>query len=182
MKHALSYTAGIIGLAIGSLASTAFAQTTANGPYYATPSWDQALPASTRFIVLANLNSEAVLDRETGIVWTGRARGRSSSVALAANDCVTAFVGGRAGWRLPSIQELMSLVGPITTAALLENDLVTQQAGFVVWSSTVSGAFFNLPYAIQKDNFTGAWKADTSGSTSNAFWCVRSPAPGDKVQ
>ena len=35
-------------------AGSTLAQTTANGPYYATPSWDQTLPASTRFIVLSN--------------------------------------------------------------------------------------------------------------------------------
>src|ERR1700675_378959 len=46
MKHAVTYTASIIGLAIG-FAGSVLAQTTANGPYYATPSWDQTLPVST---------------------------------------------------------------------------------------------------------------------------------------
>ncbi len=69
MKHALSYTVGIIGLAVGLVAGSVLAQTTANGPYYATPSWNQQLPASTRFIVLANWSNAAVLDRETGLVW-----------------------------------------------------------------------------------------------------------------
>jgi len=68
MKQAPMYTAGIIGLAIGIVAGSAVAQTTANGPYYATPSWDQTMPAATRFIVLSNMASEAVLDRETGLV------------------------------------------------------------------------------------------------------------------
>ena len=45
------------------------AQTVGAGPYYATPSWDQTLPSNTRFIVLSNMNSAAVLDRETGLVW-----------------------------------------------------------------------------------------------------------------
>jgi PEP-CTERM motif len=53
---------------------SARAQTTAVGPYYATPAWDQTLPCSApnncpRFIVLSNMNSEAVLDRESGLVW-----------------------------------------------------------------------------------------------------------------
>ena len=47
---------------------------TSAGPYYAEPSWDQKLQCDTqatcpRFIVLSNWNSEAVLDRETGLVW-----------------------------------------------------------------------------------------------------------------
>jgi hypothetical protein len=45
------------------------AQTSMNGPYYANPSWDQQFPAAQRFIVLSNWNNEAVLDRETGLVW-----------------------------------------------------------------------------------------------------------------
>jgi hypothetical protein len=52
-----------------ALCAAASAQTVANGPYYATPSWDQTLPAATRFVVLSNMNAEAVLDRETGLVW-----------------------------------------------------------------------------------------------------------------
>jgi hypothetical protein len=67
MKRSLSRTFGLISLGMIGLASgPAGAATTANGPYYATPSWDQTLPASTRFIVLSNFASEAVLDRETG--------------------------------------------------------------------------------------------------------------------
>ncbi|HEY2920960.1 MAG TPA: hypothetical protein VGK77_18415, partial [Candidatus Binatia bacterium] len=66
MKHKLSTTLGLIVLLTMALAaSPAKAQTTAAGPYYANPSWDQQLPASTRFIVLSNWASAAVLDRET---------------------------------------------------------------------------------------------------------------------
>ena len=50
---------------------SADAQTASAGPYYATPSWDQT-PSSTRFVVLSNWNNEAVLDRETGLVWEKR--------------------------------------------------------------------------------------------------------------
>ena len=60
-------------VAVGTLvlaSGPAHAVTTSNGPYYATPSWDQQLQCDTtatcpRFIVLSNWSSEAVLDRET---------------------------------------------------------------------------------------------------------------------
>lgn len=120
MKHRLFYTLALIVLVIVAfVASLAEAQTSAPGPYYATPSWDQTLPASTRFIVLTNMNSDAVLDRETGLVWERQPSkylawwldaDKHASWFDAFNHCTTLLIGGRHGWRLPMIQELASLV------------------------------------------------------------------------
>lgn len=115
MKRALTYVAGIIGLAVCSLAQDAFAQTTASGPYYATPSWDQTLPASTRFVVLSNFNSQAVLDRETGLVWQRAPSFSVVSWSMLSGMCMNATTGGRYGWRLASVQELSSLLDPAAT-------------------------------------------------------------------
>ena len=52
-----------IGMGLGLGMSGVVLGATGTGPYYATPSWDQKLPSDTRFIVLTNWNSEAVLDR-----------------------------------------------------------------------------------------------------------------------
>jgi hypothetical protein len=89
------------------------AQTAANGPYYATPSWDQKLPASTRFLVLANWNSEAVLDRETGLVWQRTPVAFDSPpYEVAVQLCAQATSGGRYGWRLPALEEILTLADP----------------------------------------------------------------------
>ena len=116
MKGKLLQTAGIIGFVIGSIVPTAYAQTTANGPYYATPAWDQKLQCDTlatcpRFIVLANWNNEAVLDRESGLVWQRTAIGPSAR-NQAVFACWSAATGGRRGWRLPRLDELMTLGDP----------------------------------------------------------------------
>lgn len=66
MKHSILAVAMLGALALGT--GPAKAATTEAGPYYSLPSWDQTLPASTRFIVLSNFASAAVLDRETGLV------------------------------------------------------------------------------------------------------------------
>jgi hypothetical protein len=118
MKHALTYTVGIIGLAIGIVAGSALAQTTAAGPYYATPSWDQTLPASTRFIVLSNFNNQAVLDRETGLVWQRSPLTIQYEWVVASALCLESTVGGRAGWRLPTVNELARLFDPTVTTGV----------------------------------------------------------------
>jgi hypothetical protein len=114
MRHTRSYVLQLVALGMMAFASEpADAQTIAPGPYYATPSWDQTLPPSTRFIVLSNFNNEAVLDRETGLVWE-----RSPVGALgtdwfnAVSACERLIVANRLGWRLPSVQELTSLIDP----------------------------------------------------------------------
>jgi hypothetical protein len=107
-----------IGMGI-AMSAPVSAQTVAPGPYYATPSWDQQLPASTRFIVLSNWNSAAVLDRETGLVWerSPSTNGfkwwvdmNNSNDVSAHAHCNSANVGYRFGWRVPTVQELLSLV------------------------------------------------------------------------
>jgi hypothetical protein len=159
---------------LGTVAVTAIApaQTTSNGPYYATPSWDQQLPAATRFIVLLNWASAAVLDRETGLVWE-----QSPSVSVfnwsnANQHCLNLNAGGRTGWRLPTIQEFMSLVDrsaflpPLPSGHPFTN--VQTSTGY--WSATTTA-----------DNASNAWSLDFvagfAGSTikvgNKNVWCVR---------
>ena len=92
----------VIGIGLGAGAPAQAASGV--GPYYATPAWDQTLPASTRFIVLTNMNSEAVLDRETGLVWEKTPSSLNLFTwngAQAAFRCNNLNVGGRKGWKLP---------------------------------------------------------------------------------
>ena len=100
------------GLVACTALGSASAQTVANGPYYAMPAWDQTLPASTRFVVLANMNSEAVLDRETGLVWW-RSTSAPTTLESAALLCANG-VGGRRG-RVPTAGELVTLFDPTAT-------------------------------------------------------------------
>jgi hypothetical protein len=107
-----------IASAITILASVPVsAQTISNGAYYANPSWDQQLPAAQRFIVLSNWNNEAVLDRETGLVWqrTPAVPTNTQQFPLAVFTCYGAITGGRKGWRLPAPEELLSLTDPTQT-------------------------------------------------------------------
>ena len=74
--------------------------------------WDQVLPAEQRFVVLPAFNSDAVLDKEIGLVWEKSPQTTAVSSSNVRLTCANKAVGGRKGWRLPSLPELASLVDP----------------------------------------------------------------------
>jgi hypothetical protein len=74
------------------------------------PTWDQVLPASERFVLV--MSGDGVLDKETGLIWE-RFPSTSTVIFLSGRDrCVGLTTGERLGWRLPTLQELASLVDP----------------------------------------------------------------------
>jgi hypothetical protein len=187
MNHGLLRTLGMIEFGLLALTvSSVSAQTTANGPYYATPSWDQTLPASTRFIVLSNFNSQAVLDRETGLVWerdpvTAHPTAVSEIWLNATAICRQVWTGGRAGWRLPALNELASLFDPsVTTGVALPTGhpflnivegsywtATTEVGGPTTASYAVSFAALSNTFVLERDQ-------------SSRIWCVRGGGPLDQ--
>jgi len=165
------------------VAGASEAQTVANGPYYATPSWDQQIPCTTasnclRFLVLSNWNNEAVLDRETGLVWE-----KSPSEQLVAAEfdpCGKKSVGNRQGWHLPSVQELRSLIDPSRTSPALPDghpftNIHFNSLGFpdFYWTSTedIRAAGSLKLVAFGAPNASGA-ASPTNGGFGRS-WCVR---------
>jgi hypothetical protein len=158
-------------LGLGLLAASAVsivivhAQTTAVGPYYATPSWDQKIACTSpsncpRFIVLSNWNSEAVLDRETGLVWEQSPTTLQASWLASQEECMKLTKGNRRGWRLPTISELASLVDPSVTSDL---SLIVLPLGH--------------PFDDVKGNIIGVssiyWSDDSWSRLSNHAWVTR---------
>jgi len=160
------------------LAAPASAQlsTTANGPYYATPSWDQKL-TTNRFVILANWSSQAVLDRETGLVWEKVPSTSTFSWFSASFHCLNLNLDGRTGWRLAALPELMSLMDRSQSSPALPagHPFTTLSSGY--WSAT--------SYA---GNPTSAWIVgfgigDVNGYDKSVYrslaWCVRGGPGGD---
>jgi hypothetical protein len=131
--------------------------------------------ASERFVVLSSFNNEAVLDKETQLVWR-RSAPSATSWFYALQNCYASGTGGRYGWRLPSISELLSLAG---TGGVLPVDHpflnVSAQAFF--WSST--DLYSNPAYARTKQLLANLMSA-TSKDTVNPYLCVRGVGGQDR--
>jgi uncharacterized protein DUF1566 len=145
-----------------------------------TQNWDKALPSSSRFVVLAAFNNQAVRDNNTGLVWELSPATTTGVWAVATGICINKNVGGQKGWRVPAIAELASLIDPSVqspgpTLPPGHPFLNVQSSGY--WSAkTVAdnpvnawGVGFNdgLLFAAPKPN-------------SFQFWCVRGPMNADQ--
>jgi hypothetical protein len=120
------------------------------------PTWSQKLPAEKRFVLV--LDGEAVLDRETGLVWEKSLDTTIREWNDAVSYCYNKVVGGRKGWRLPTIEELLSLVDTTQSFPTLPSGHpFVNMLNQTCWSSTeyagnpgsawyVSMAFGNADY------------------------------------
>ena len=147
-------------------------------PAGATPleSWDDKIPnASQRFKVLTEFAGEAVLDRETGLVWEKSQDAGLVDWAGATLACLNKETGDRKGWRLPSAPELASLVDPPSAEpafSLPPGHPFTNVQGGVQWSATTVASFTDSAYVVNFIN--GFVKTFPKGATIH-YWCVRGP-------
>jgi hypothetical protein len=160
----------LCGFVMGLAASGVSSAATGAGPYYATPSWDQTLPASTRFIDLSNMPG-AVLDRETGLVWE-----KAPSTSLftwfgALFHCGNLNLGGRTGWRLPARAELLSIVDRSqSNPSLPSGHPFTVQSSFY-WSATTSALVTTFAWVVSFGD--GSVVGFDKAVDVNHAWCVR---------
>lgn len=73
--------------------------------------WQQTHPAQ-RFMILPDFNNDAVLDKDTNLIWELSPTPTPVTWNEARATCITRTTGGQKGWRLPAPAEMRSLVGP----------------------------------------------------------------------
>lgn len=147
---------------------------TAAGTYFAQPVWSQTLAPNVRFVVLSNFNSHAVLDRETGLVWTRHYLGRTS--ARGAN-CRSVVVGNHSGWRLPAVSELQTL---IDTSIPSQPDLPSGHPfvlpnGRGYWASEIEdvGGIKARRFVFMQSGYTGLRALYLNEELEENLLCVR---------
>lgn len=152
-------------------------------------SWDQKITdASKRFVVLASFNNEAVLDKETQLVWQRYMSNVATFHWTAWGACSELKVGGRMGWRMPSLAELTSLIDPsVSTGAKLPagHPFLTLSkypipASIALWSATFDRTSPQDPTSMATYRYftldidTADVQADISAVDRN-YICVRGP-------
>ncbi len=138
--------------------------------------WDKLL-TTDRFELV--MNDEAVLDHETCLVWEQSPDTTNYIWTSALAHCFTKIVGGRHGWRAPTIEELTTLIDHTQAAPAIPAELSALtsnvQSSFY-WSSTTDA--FNSFVAWLVDSSSGivalGGKGAGGGDSANIFvWCVR---------
>jgi hypothetical protein len=155
------------------------------------PTWSQKLQCDLvetihgprrvcpRFEVLADFNSEAVLDKETGLVWEKSPDQSDRSWYTAVQTyCYNKSVGNRKGWRLPTAEELASLVDSTRTEPALPAGhpftiICTETDCPRYWTATTapSGVSFTH-WAVFVEMYFGDLDSEPKGLTHRS-WCVR---------
>jgi hypothetical protein len=148
--------------------------------------WDKTLPAndpggpcpasSSRFTCV--MGGAAVRDNETGLVWERSPSTATFAWEFAQVHCNQLNVGNRKGWRLPTIQELASLVDPTVPFPGPTFSGPTLPAGHPFsnvqsshyWSATTSASNAGFAWGVFFDD----GGVGGGGKSFSAFvWCVR---------
>ena len=144
--------------------------------------WGEPNNTPGRFIVLSSYNNEAVFDSETGLVWEqspsvtgGPANDGRRNWGIAQIYCNQLNVGNRKGWRLPTLQELASLVdgdpANISSPRLPPGHPFSSnvQSSFY-WSATSHLTDASDAWGVR---FGGGVVVPIGRSGGNFAWCVR---------
>jgi hypothetical protein len=142
--------------------------------------WDHA-DGRNRFTVLRDFNRQAVLDAETGLVWEQSPDTGRRDWAAAQEHCNNKAVGNRKGWRLPTVQELVSLADRSQPEPTLPPGHPFSNVQLVYWSAT-SSALGGPSSAWVMIFRNGQVAAGVVKSGSLGVWCVRSGHPGSDPQ
>ncbi len=136
-------------------------------------SWDKKIDrVAGHFTVLSHFNGDAVLDRETQLVWVRAPRDQFRTYSGAFNSCYATEIGGRLGWRLPTMAEMTSLLDRTQAFPPLPQGHPFDVSGLSrdVWTaSTVPGTDEAFTQDMIDDGFLGSFPK----AAELNYWCVR---------
>ena len=154
----------MLGLTIGAAALAA-----------PVPTWDAAVGGPGRFKVLKSFADQAVLDKETGLVWQKVISPLTVSFRGAVLACTELSVASRRGWRLPTAEELSSLMDvsqtnpPVAAGSPFENLVADVNTAY--WTTTASPGLqgFRIGWTFADVGTV----VEAPETTAIRAWCVR---------
>jgi hypothetical protein len=138
-------------------------------------SWNQTIPATERYLVLANFNQQAILDRETGLVWARSPfpGGRDVPWVTAITACLNFKLGNRWGWRLPTAPEFASLFDGSGDSVLpAGHPFQNVDPNSFYWTATTAVFISNSAYGVRPATDI-LQLVIAPKSASLRLWCVR---------
>ena len=135
------------------------------------PQWDKSYSGNSRFKVLGNFGGLAVLDRETGLVWELDSTQGSTNWTSARLICRQRTVGGRMGWRLPSVAEFTSLADASGPGPVLPAGHPFEFISWDYWTATTLDGSPGVAIVVNPTDFS--MKFTEGKDDGNGFWCVR---------
>jgi hypothetical protein len=138
--------------------------------------WDQKiqcdLQACPRFELV--LDGEAVLDKETGLVWEKSPSTTTRTWTQSQLSCYKTRTGDRLGWHLPTIEQLASIVDPTNIDLSLPtgHPFTNVQSGLsdIYWSATTKAGSTTSAVRVE---FRFGGVDDRAKTASGYMWCVR---------
>ena len=137
--------------------------------------------------MLDDFAGAAVLDRETGLVWeqspeTAPNPTTTQTGLSAQSSCNVRTVGGRKGWRLPTVEELTRLIDPNNPGGnpdLPPGHPFSNVQSSDYWSATTLADDTSFAWVV---NLFHGDVDNVVKSTSVLVWCVRGGQGIDGVQ
>jgi hypothetical protein len=146
--------------------------------------WNDQINTPGRFTILTEFGSAAVLDRETGLVWERSPSTSHFNWFQAHDHCIGLNIGNRKGWRLPSVQELYSLVNPSVPfpgpALPAGHPFINVQPTYY-WTATTYAFIPASAWLVPIASGLGSTAQDTKTDLDWLAWCVRG-GPGVDAQ
>ena len=107
--------------------------------------WGRKLAPAERFAVLSQFNNQAVLDKETQLVWAKNGS-TANTYVTAYFTCMLSDIGGRRGWRLPTAPEIASLMA--TGATSMPSVFAIPTASYWTTSEHPQNHQYNYQFAV----------------------------------
>lgn len=133
------------------------------------PAWSKTIDDPGRFELV--MGGEAVLDRETGLVWERAPDPTLMTWTDACTHCYRRQVVDRLGWRLPTVEELASLIDKSQSGpALPSGHPFINPPIYYIWSSTTDASDVIKAWSVNTGG-GGVW--NHAKTREDNVWCVR---------